>query len=224
MGEKIERRVWLRRWPGVLSILAGLGLGMLMFLPWLVTAWRAEVKQTDETQLLQASGWQLSRGQVRAIAEERLDDPHQPRRWVLLGLAVPLGLLVVGGLTLIGTLPRRWGGRLMVILGLGGVAVMLIAGFAISLPAGPLPAETDLPDAAEAYQAHRIRRQQVRQMLTTQPTRLLWLALGIYAVVVAGGAISSYSAGAGQRPVTQPHHSEIQPHRKQPYPAGDETS
>jgi hypothetical protein len=62
----------------------------------------------------------------------------------------------------------------------------------------------------------------VAERVTTRPGVFLWIALGIYAVVDAAGAISAFGAGGGQRPLTEPRHSESQPPRRQPYPAGRE--
>ncbi len=218
----IDKPIWIRRWPALLAVLAGIFLVAVMFLPWIRTIRPEPVDSETDLDTLRSSGWQLSRGQVESIAEQQIDDPLEPRRWTLLGLAVPIGLLVVGGMTLVGVLPNRWGGRILLLLGLVGLTVMLAAGFAVELPARPVAADPELSDTAEAYQTHRIRRRQIAELVTTRPGMFLWFALGVYAVVVAAGAISAFGAGGGQRPLTEPRHSESQPPRKQPYPAGQE--
>lgn len=115
---------WLAQAGTVISMPLGLLLVVFFFLPWL------DIKCGGH-KIASASGLQLSIGKVCLSSKELSDkdSSKEPdaRPWFALGLVIPMGLLAAAGMTLAGGIAPRRLGTYLVIAGLAGVMMMILA-------------------------------------------------------------------------------------------------
>lgn len=218
-----------------LGSLVSLPLSLLLliffFLPWLdITCAGNKVGS--------ASGWQLSIGDwspkgPMAAQDEKDEDKKSPdaRPWFILCLILPVALLLVGGMAAAGRMPSLGAGKVMIVLGIVGLLMMILAAnvdYADEMKeqmqkdqaAQPAPPPGDAPPGMEGMGEQMAK--QMTEVIETKPTGILWGSLVLYVLVAACGVAVLLlpklmaAPAAAQPPPAQPAQ---QPPPQQPPPA-----
>ena len=128
----------------LISLPTAIMLGVLFFLPWLEL--RCDMKDAAKMSgdfpkemelvgkgitLAHASGWQLTFGEIipeqgPSDGKDKLSKVINARPWFILGLAVPVILLIGGGMVFQGNLAFRFWGKAMIVLGVVGVLLCVL--------------------------------------------------------------------------------------------------
>ena len=201
----------------ILSVPMSLLAGVLFFMPWLSVSCDAKglaemaesgavdqlptlpPQMTGETEIAQASGLELACGEATPVgmfkgaASARSGEQGLPSRWWLYGgVVLPLGLLVVCGLCLAGTMQAATGGKVMFFLAFAGVGMMYTASRISYADDAVAKARSEFvahapPGAVANMGAVDEQLDQVAEKLAdvviTSPTGMLWLTMGAYGVV-----------------------------------------
>lgn len=219
--------------------MAGL-LGFFFFMPWLTVSCdpkaaipAAELAKmphlpagaAEAKEIAQASGWELARGEI-SPAEDCARQPKpaggnqefpKPKYWVYLGLAVPVGLLIVAVLGISHSLSWGGAGKIMLVLGVAGVVVMLVAASIDYVDdaldqskdemAKRAPGMVSRPGGMAFDAAVSQAGDKMREVLKTKATWYLWGSLGLYGLVVVCGLATVL---AGEAPSEEWRHTHVE--------------
>jgi hypothetical protein len=165
----------------------------------------------DKRDLASANGWELAAGEL-APAEDLVnkadakppqigDGVPKSRWWVYMGLGLPGLLVLICGFAAVGPLPSR-AGKWMLLFGLAGVIVMILASRVDYIDDAIERAAKDIPRAANmcVRDANRLRDQakaqleqtgdKMKKIIKTEATVYLWVSLGLYGAIAACGLVS----------------------------------
>ncbi len=191
--------------------------GFLFFMPWIEVSCDPSAASADQplamqdvpismegpTVVGQISGWQLARGEMTCVSEEETlspDNQEMPpglpkaRFWMYGGIALPVVGALLAAAGLMGMHPLPSVGKILLVVGLAGGAMVLLA--SRTSVAGDLLSEAkgDMPGGS--YQARRMMKQamsdaqsQFDQVLPTRCTAYLWGSLGLYGLLAGCGAV-----------------------------------
>jgi len=207
----MDRRQWLARAGSGISIPTAVIVLILFFVPWLKIRCSGPFGPTT---IATSTGLQLAQGEVtldedfRQEQEQSDREPKQPdaRPWFFLGLVLPVAIAAVGALGLSGKLPACSAGVALVLGGVAGLVVMVLAANVaydeLQGAAGP-PRATVRPTPATAASQPgdalgqamgdalgRAMSEGVERSvkLTTTATAAVWWSLALYVLVAICGA------------------------------------
>ncbi len=206
------------------SLLTSIGLLTLFFMPWLKVSCNPEAATnaagfrgmqdvpeefTKPTVMARASGWDLARGrlvpeqrfseQASAAAENQKGPPAKPWAWA--GLILPVLLAGLSLLCLSGKVSFGGTAKWMLLLALGGVALMLVAASVDYIDTAMDQARDEIaakgaPAGSAAFQRDmEAAAAQARQLIQTKTTPYLWVSLGLYALIGGCGLFGLGAAG-----------------------------
>jgi len=195
-----------------LSLPMSIGLLVLFFMPWLTLSCdpgavtqapefrgAADLPKefTEPTVLAHASGWDLARGELtpgerfkreaRGAQENEEGPPAKP--WAYGGLVLPGLLVILALLCLFGRLTSPGTGKWMLLLGIAGVVLMLVA-------ASVDYVDEAMDQAKEEMRAHGMRPgcrafelnmaeavSKTKEVIQTKATAYLWGCLVLYGLI-----------------------------------------
>jgi len=156
-------------------------------------------QMTGETEIAQASGLELACGEATpvgmfkdAAAGQTGDQGLPSRSWLYGGIVLPIGLLVVCGLCLTGNMEAATAGKVMFFLAFVGVGMMYMTSrisyaddvvdkarseFSRHAPPGAVASMGAVEEQLEQV------AENLKTVVITRPTGMLWLTMGAYGVV-----------------------------------------
>ncbi len=206
----------------MLPLPASVVLGVLFFMPWVTLSCdtqaalqagempplspEQQLELERNSKLIQASGWQLARGEVTETTVapiqrngfQQQGEIPSSRVWAYTGLGLPVLLLLISAMRLSGGMPPGKAGGWMVVVGLAGIVLTLVV-FSVNY-VDDVTAEFETAESADlGHMTMRSRNQlqlasrqverQLNDLLKTDTTPYLWISLGLY-VLVAGCGLS----------------------------------
>lgn len=206
----------------VLPLPAAMVLGVLFFMPWVTLSCDTQAalqagempvltpEQRQElernSKLIQASGWQLARGEVTETSDapiqqngfEQQGELPSSRVWAYTGLGLPVLLLLISAMRLSGGMPPGKAGGWMIVVGLAGIVLTLVV-FSVNYVDDVTSKFESAETADLGHMTMRSRNQlqlasrqvenQLNDILKTDTTPFLWVSLGLY-MLVAGCGLS----------------------------------
>ena len=173
-------------------------------MPVLTSEQREELDRNSK--LVQASGWQLARGEVTETSEaaiqqngfKKQEELPSSRVWVYTGLGLPVLLLLISAMRLSGGMHPGKAGGWMIVVGLAGIVLTLVV-FSVNYVDDVTSKFENAETANLGHMTMRSRNQlqlasrqvesQLNDILKTNTTPFLWISLGLY-VLVAGCGLS----------------------------------
>jgi len=197
-------RNMLTRIGSIVSLpLAGL-LVLFFFLPWLNLTCQGNA-------IASASGLQLATGdltlteqmeQVQEMsnqpqAKAKPEDPGEDvdaRPWFWLGLLLPIGAGIVGLLGTMGNMDADRAGRALIVLGVIGAIVVILAATTVDYTDAAMK-DAKKEDSQEAESPFGAQMQEqmeanMKEVLKTETTGILWGSLVVYLLVVGCGVVN----------------------------------
>jgi hypothetical protein len=198
---------------GVTSPLA-LVLLILFFVPWVNLT-------CNGMELASASGLQLTVGSISPspMLEKQMDkepsDGEGPdaRPWFIMGLLVPLGLLATCALMLTGRFGLAGGGKILIVLGVVGLLVMILAA---NVEYRDEMMEDQASSDSQGPSDFPISQNDVAKMINTEAGGAVWTSLVLYVLIALMGAVETFfgpmlrGLATSRRQVPQPEQTPIQ--------------
>jgi hypothetical protein len=202
------------------SLLVSIGLLGLFFMPWLSVSCNLQgapnaaelrgieglpVELTKPTVLARATGWNLARGELtpderfKAQADQDNSEGPPAKHWAWAGLVLPGLLAGLALLCICGRLGAGGAGKWMLLLGIGGVALMFVAASMDYVDEAMDQAKEQMasfgaPLGCRAFRQNMaIATDQAKKVIQTKTTAYLWGCLGMY-VLIAGCGLAVMGA------------------------------
>ncbi len=196
-----------------------IGLLVLFFMPWLTLSCdpgaltqapefrgAADLPKefTEPTVLVHASGWDLARGELtpeerfkgKACAAQDNEEGPPAKPWAYGGLVLPGLLVILALLCLLGRLTSPGAGKWMLLLGIAGVVLMLVA-------ASVDYVDEAMDKAKEEMRARGVRSgcrafelnmaevaSKTKEVIQTKATPYLWACLVLYGLIGLCGLVA----------------------------------
>lgn len=201
-----------------------IGLVVLFFMPWLTLSCdpeavtntpgvRSEVELpqefTEPTVLARATGWDLARGELtpddrfkemaRQAQQSQSQDGPSAKPWAYGGLVLPGIVAVFSLVCLAGKLTSSGTGKWLLLLGVAGVVLMLLAvsvdyvDMAMDEAKEEMVAQGMNPRQPGLKENMAEAARMAKEVIQTKTTPYLWACLGIY-VLIAGCGLAAMGA------------------------------
>ncbi len=201
-----------------------IGLVVLFFMPWLTLSCdpeavtntpgvRSEVELpqefTEPTVLARATGWDLARGELtpddrfkemaRQAQQSQSQDGPSAKPWAYGGLVLPGIVAVFSLVCLAGKLTSSGTGKWLLLLGVAGVVLMLLAvsvdyvDMAMDEAKEEMAAQGMNPRQPGLKENMAEAARMAKEVIQTKTTPYLWACLGIY-VLIAGCGLAAMGA------------------------------
>ena len=199
-----------------------IGLVVLFFMPWLTLSCdpegvtntpgvRSEVELPEEfseaTVLARASGWDLARGELTpddrfkemARQAQRSEDRPPAKPWAYGGLVLPGLVALLSLVCLAGKLTSSGTGKWLLLLGVAGVVLMLLAvsvdyvDMSMDKAKEQMVAQGVDPRQPDLKENMAEAASMAKKILQTKTTPYLWACLGIY-VLIGGCGLATMGA------------------------------
>lgn len=190
-----------------LSVLLTVVLAVLFFAPWVKVKCNGPMGKMT---VAKATGWQLATGGLTKVEQPQMNSGDQPqtpsqgpspanisaRPWFYLGLLIPLAGAILSLLSVGGRLALASAGKALIVVGILGVAIAILAANVdysdeIKMPAPqPTPQASSDPGQALGNAMMQGFMKPATKMLVTEPTGAVWWSLVLYVIVAACGVVN----------------------------------